>query len=367
MKISIVCLASRSGGGLAILKDLFDYAKEVDEENCWQFLLSDQEIGESTTRIEIVRTTPHYKGWKSRIWAELTTARRALRDFDPDVVLSLQNIDTPARGRRPLAIYMHQALPFQTDYKLSPIKAGERELAWRQYILRWLILFSIRRSVITFVQTKWLANSLNQLGQHGKTVVIGHTIASDQLNPASPAVEPKQFFYPAAGTSYKNHRTLHLALRILNGKGIELTGKIAVTLTKEQLIEITGLDPSRELQWYRPLGWIEPEQVLQEYSRSILVFPSLVESLGLPLYEARSLGIPIVAGDTGFGREALEKYANVSWFNTTDPTSLAEAMVHSLTNPSLGFVAQTQELQKEEPWKLMLNELDRVCRSRKNE
>ncbi|GJN42005.1 glycosyltransferase [Corynebacterium ammoniagenes] len=363
MKISVVCLASRSGGGLAILKDLYAYAAEVDSENQWQFVLSDQFLGTSTLNVEIVNAAPEYKGWWSRIRAEFTTGRRAVSRFDPDIVLSLQNVDTPARSRYPLAVYMHQALPFQKDYRLSFVKREERKLAWRQYLLKLPIVLSSKRSSVTFVQTHWLARNLKESVPDGNIVAVGHSEVSKQADERPEPREPDHFFYPASGTPYKNHRTLHQALRALNERGVDLTGKVAVTLTQQQLVEATGLDLCSELEWYRPLGWLTQAEVFEEYRSSILVFPSLVESLGLPLYEARNIGIPIIAGDTEFGREALDSYPNATWFDATDPEALADAMQGSLGESKPSRLEDPLETRPFVPWERMLEELEVVTKN----
>jgi glycosyltransferase involved in cell wall biosynthesis len=357
MKITVVCLTSRSGGGLTILQDLFTYATQVDKDNEWQFVISDQDLGTSTSTVEIVNTTPVYKGWRSRLWAEFFTGRRIVENFSPDFVLSLQNIDTPIRGDRPLALYVQQALPFQTDYKLSFLKRDERKLAWRQYLLKWPILKSVQNSVVTFVQTRWLAKRLKEISPKNRLVSIGHSHVISHGELCQSTQERDRFFYPASGSSYKNHRTLHLALCRLNKSGVNLTDRVSVTLTEEQLIKATGLSSDQELSWYRPLGWLSKEEVAREYANSILVFPSLVESLGLPLYEARNLGIPIVAGDTAFGKEALDGYSAVSWFDPKSPDSLAIAMKHSLESTQDNSTADKWQAQPQSPWERMIDEM----------
>lgn len=363
MKITVVCLTSRSGGGLTILQDLFTYATQVDKDSVWQFVISDQDLGTSTSTVEIVNTTPVYKGWRSRLWAEFITGRRAVENFSPDFVLSLQNIDTPIRGNRPLALYVQQALPFQTDYKLSFLKRDERKLAWRQYLLKWPILKSVQNSVVTFVQTRWLATRLKEIAPKNRLISIGHSHVISHGELCQSTREPDRFFYPASGSSYKNHRTLHLALRKLNECGVNLTDRVSVTLTEEQLIKATGLNSDQELSWYRPLGWLSKEEVASEYANSILVFPSLVESLGLPLYEARNLGIPIVAGDTAFGKEALAGYSAVSWFDPKSPDSLAIAMKHSLESTQDKSPADKWQAQPPSPWERMIEEMQSALRA----
>src|SRR5699024_12155341 len=58
---------------------LFTFASQVDKENVWQFVISDQDLGTSTSRVEIVNTTSNYRGWRSRLRAEFTVGRQAVR------------------------------------------------------------------------------------------------------------------------------------------------------------------------------------------------------------------------------------------------------------------------------------------------
>lgn len=57
------------------------------------------------------------------------------------------------------------------------------------------------------------------------------------------------------------------------------------------------------------LGRIPYERVLAMYKAcDALVFPSYIETYGLPLIEAASLGIPIIAADLPYAREVLAGY-----------------------------------------------------------
>lgn len=356
MRISVVCLASRTGGGLTILKDLLSFARCNREDHQWQFLLSDQDVGPGTPNVEIVHLSRPYKGWKSRFWAEMTSGRKAIKGFKPDIVLSLQNIDTLARAGYPLALYMHQSLPFQKDYKLSFLNSTERRIAWRQYLLKYPIKFSIGRATTTFVQTEWLAESIRKECQKSEVHSIGFDITSRNKRIDLKQQKPSTFFYPATASPYKNHQLIHQALQILGREDLDLSGKMTLTLHESDLKRVVtgGLSPN-ELEWYRCVGWITGEEVYKEYSRSILVFPSLVESLGLPLYEAKEAGAIIVAPDLPYAREALNDYVNTVWFAPTNPLSLARALRKSLSlsaDLTYDHVRQPDSLKS---WEIMLS------------
>lgn len=360
MRISVVCLASRSGGGLTILKDLLNFARRNTDNHKWQFLLSDQDVGTGTSNIEIVHISQPYKGWRSRFWAEMTSGRKKIKGFEPDVVLSLQNIDTPARGGYPLALYMHQSLPFQKDYKLSFLNPAERKIAWRQYLLKYPIKFSIGRARVTFVQTRWLADSILEICPQSEVYSIGFNIAPKSKMADIERQRSDMFFYPAPASPYKNHQLIHQALQILKKEGFDLSNKMTLTLKEADLGKVVtgGLSPD-ELEWYRCVGWITAEEVHKEYSRSILVFPSLVESLGLPLYEAKETGATIVAPDLPYAREALYGYPNAIWFASANPSSLADALKKSLSLSPRKTYEYGREPNSLESWETMLSILNK--------
>ena len=68
------------------------------------------------------------------------------------------------------------------------------------------------------------------------------------------------------------------------------------------------------------------EEVFERYTNSILIFPSYVESFGLPLLEARLSGTYILASDRSFSREILEGYDKASFFEADDCLKLTQSI-----------------------------------------
>jgi glycosyltransferase involved in cell wall biosynthesis len=64
------------------------------------------------------------------------------------------------------------------------------------------------------------------------------------------------------------------------------------------------------------LGKIPYNSVVYLYKNiDILLFPSYIETLGLPLIEAASLGLPVLASDLPFAKEVLDGYEGVSYID----------------------------------------------------
>ena len=62
------------------------------------------------------------------------------------------------------------------------------------------------------------------------------------------------------------------------------------------------------------------------YAVSVLVFPSFIETIGLPLLEARSAGAWIVTSDCLYARDMVGDYERACFFSTFDPIDLSKKM-----------------------------------------
>jgi glycosyltransferase involved in cell wall biosynthesis len=75
-----------------------------------------------------------------------------------------------------------------------------------------------------------------------------------------------------------------------------------------------------------------------------LLFPSLLETWGLPLTEAKARGIPILAADLPYARETVGTCSAVRFFDPHNPQGLAELLIEL----SLGR-SQFEAVQRSEP------------------
>ena len=139
------------------------------------------------------------------------------------------------------------------------------------------------------------------------------------------------FIYVADGEAHKNHRLLVEAWIILARQGFKPS--LALTLSDRdtkllgwihQQIAAHGLQISN-------LGHLPHDQLLLQYGQTqALVFPSISESFGLPLIEARQAGLPIVASELDFVRDVCEPEHS---FDPHSPVSIARAIRRFLGKP----------------------------------
>jgi glycosyltransferase involved in cell wall biosynthesis len=67
--------------------------------------------------------------------------------------------------------------------------------------------------------------------------------------------------------------------------------------------------------------------MIELYAQSnCLLFPSRIETWGLPMSEAKSYGMPIIAADLPYAHEAIGSYDRVRFFSAKNMSELAELM-----------------------------------------
>lgn len=166
------------------------------------------------------------------------------------------------------------------------------------------------------VQTATTAESLRQAIGADKTIVVMPFVDPTMLpNRAGAdftegdADSPEfDFLYVSDGEPHKNHLRLIQAWELLANQGCRPS--LAITLHPvrdaalknrvEQLVHRRGLR-------IVDLGQVPHDQLLRIYGRSrALLFASFAESFGLPLVEAESAGLPILAPELDYVRDVCD-------------------------------------------------------------
>lgn len=313
MRIVVNNIAAVSGGAMTILKDFYTCVCEHDTENEWIFLLADK-FFEETENVKIIALPEIKKSSVKKVIFDLFTGKKFIEKLNPDVVFSMQNIITFGL-KVPQIIYLHQSIPFQTVKKFSFLKSSERKLAFIQYFIGFLIKLSVKKCDRVIVQTKWMKKAVcKSCGlKDNKVLQIMPNVKDfkDVKNPEK--FDKTSFFYPTTNGIYKNNKCIFDACKILDGENIDYN----VTLT---------ISPEYSSDKIKCTGRIPYEEVLDLYNKSTLVFPSYIETIGLPMIEARKMGTIILASDCDFSHEALDGYENAYFFNQFNPEELAILM-----------------------------------------
>lgn len=322
--VNDIVAVPESGGVFSILEDFYNKIINQQDKNEWIFLLSDKYFFE-TKNVKIMVFPEIKKNWFKRIQFELYTGKNVIKNLKPDVYLSLQNTMTLGLQNCRCITYVHQPLFYQKNITFSFLKKSERNLAIHQRLIGRFINYTLKKTKPEIVvQTNWMKEAL--VAQKVSIDKRVHVIPP-QLDLSFSKSVPElnhSFFYPSIIRPYKNHSLIIKAIKSLSKQNDNFVVKI--TGNSNELSFIHGAIP-KQIDF---TGIINREKVFEEYKKSVLIFPSLMETYGLPLMEAKLSGTLIFAADLNYAHEVLGEYPNAYYFNPYKEEELSNLMLKFL-------------------------------------
>ena len=333
--IAVNATALKIGGALSILRQ---FVYHIDQHHQYYLFISDQLTPDfpSQKNIHLIKINTN-SSLKRILWDWFGLKRWfRVRNLIPNTVLSLQNTSVRAPKSSKKLIYLHQGLPLH-EQSWSFLKAKQRSLAFYKYIYPLFILLHARKNTQFIVQTQWMKKALcAKFNRNEQTV---HVIKPEIKPINTAAVKTKELrgrynlFYPASALEFKNHKEIIYALDEIRKSGQDLSD-IAVyfTITQTQDSELYQLIKQFKLeQNIHFLGQLSYHDVLIYYkSCTAVVFPSYIESFGLPLIEAAMFGKPLVVLDAEYAREVIADYPGVRFVKREAPLEWRDAIMKSI-------------------------------------
>lgn len=311
-KIIIFNVPASSGGALTILKQYYNKAIN-DKKNDYVFVISTPQL-KDIENVKILKYPWVKKSWLHRLYFDKFISKKIIKKETPTEILSLQNTFIKNNQNLNQTIYIHQSIPF------SPIKMSlfkDFKMWIYQNIIGKIIKRSIKKADNIIVQTSWMKEAvIDKTGISKDNITIEQPKLNLPKGYSYNKTKENLFFYPAIATKYKNHRVIVEASKLLKKENIN-NYSIEFTLTGKENKHIRKLKKDCE-KYDLPIkfiGKISYEEVMEKYSKSTLLFPSYVETFGLPLLEARTIGSPIIASNTPFSKEIGEGYEKINYFN----------------------------------------------------
>lgn len=329
MKILVYDIAADSGGALSILNQFYTSVINHSNDNVeWYFILGTATLPKHKN-INILNYPWIKKSWFHRLYFDNNIAPNIIQQIKPDKIFSLQNICLNNIDKNiQQIVYLHQSLPFE-NFKFKPNSKEEFKYWIYQNIISKKIISSLEKSYLTICQSDWLKQKC----------VEKFNINQDKIIVAKPSIniEPKyrfktiegnfrSFFYPASDEIYKNHIAIINACKKLKFHDID-NYQVIFTLDKNnpKSSELYSICKKYQLPIHF-VGTRPKQDIYHLYSRSVLLFPSYIESFGLPLLEAKLCNSPIICSDKEFSREILSNYNHAKFFDPFNHNELFNLM-----------------------------------------
>ncbi|MGV8933472.1 MAG: glycosyltransferase [Gallionellaceae bacterium] len=324
LRIVVSAVNLTEGGTLTVLRECLASAAAVLPAEWELVALVHRTDLVCEPRVRLISIPSAKKSWLHRLYWEWFGFKRISRELKPTLWLSLQDITSRVSATRQ-AVYCHNPSPF---YRISLREALQEPkfLMFNQlYALLYRVL--IRRNYCVIVQQDWLRSEFRR--RMGQIPVV---VAYPSLQPVECPVARTPgtefvFVYPALPRVFKNIETLCKAAQTLAARGVS---GFVVRLTldgSENRYSRWLLRQFGETAQVRFIGRQTKDQMARQYHEaSAVVFPSKLETWGLPITEGKAQRLPLLVADLPYARVTVGDYDLVSFFPAESSEALADLM-----------------------------------------
>ena len=326
--VLIYDIAAEKTGAAAVLKKYYDEYSKNNKVNSY-FVTSLMEFPENE-HIRIIKLPWTKRSHFHRLYCDYFYVHKLVKQYQIDEVINLQNVAIKGLNI-PQTLYLHNAIPISdVDFDLRK----EKSLWLFKHVISKMIIHNLKYADRIVVQANWIKEELCRRFQLQSTKIDVEKVESSfSGNVGRTRTERTIFFYPANMCSYKNHRCIVDACKLLDTEGVH-NYEVVFTLNPDTDGRSISVAINSENIPIRFVGLLDKIQMEDYYRKSILVFPSYLETVGLPLVEAKAFDSVIIAADLPYAREAIGEYEKVRWFDYRDSKQLAKIMKQMILVPT---------------------------------
>lgn len=333
MKKTIVISAInlREGGTLSILQDVLSYLNSnlIDKYRIIA-LVHNKNLVPECNNIEFLEFPNSIRSYFLRVYYEYFYFKKLSRKLKPYLWLSLHDM-TPNVEASVRAVYCHNSTPFYNT-KLSDFFKDPKVFLFSIFY-KYLYACNIKKNDYVIVQQQWIGTEFKSMYSIDNIVVSKPQVPKISIEIDDQEVKASKytFFYPSFPRSFKNFEVVCEAAKILNKKCI---------FEFEVILTINGCEnrySKRILKKYKGVdsisfvGILPREEVFKYYSMAdTLIFPSKLETWGLPISEFQGTHKPLLVADLPYAYETVGDYEKVTFFDPHSAEQLARLMQKSI-------------------------------------
>lgn len=255
-------------------------------------------------------------------------------NIKPSTIISLQNTSVNFSKNTTQVIYFHQGIMLD-DTKWSLLNPKQIRLAFYKYIYPFFVFMFNHKNTYFVVQSNWVKEALHQKFTIPlkKILIIKPSIPKIVINSITtlPLKHKLSLFYPTSCSVHKNYTEILNALIYLKNNYSNISD-IALYITIDKNSDRSFYEQVKQNNLENNiifLGHLSYEQTLTYYkSCTALVYPSLIETFGLPLVEAAVFHKPIITVNKSYAKETLDKYNNAQFLEPGDNKAWAQAILN---------------------------------------
>lgn len=359
--IVISAVNIRKGGTLTILRDCLQYLSSQTHLYRIVALVHKRELCDYKG-IEYIEMPDTIKGWSKRLWCEYVTMYRISKELAPVYLWLSLHDTTPRVCAEHRAVYCQTSFPFlklklndwRFDYKIGLFGLFTR-IAYR---------INIKKNSYLIVQAEWLREGFSRMFGLPKEKFIVAPPRQETLNStySKEGNSTYTFLYAATADCHKNFELVCQAAQMLEST----LGKCRFKL----ILTIDGTE-NKYAQWlYKQWnivdsidfhGFMDKETLYRHYAKAdCLIFPSRIETWGLPISEFATFDKPMLLADLPYAQETAAGTIHTAFFDPRHVEKLS-IMMENLINGDCSILGKVTKKEISKPmaknWEELFNVL----------
>lgn len=285
------------------------------------------------SNIKYVNLKKIKESWLNRLLFEYYISNKISKRIKPYIWISLHDISPIVKAEKQV-VYCHNSTPFYKT-RFKDLYFNYKFFLFSIFY-KYLYRINIKSNDYVIVQQNWMRDKFSKLYKLSKEKIIvsypEKQVLLDQIiSSLNDEKEIKKseilFFYPSFPRPFKNFELICEAVKYLNENGYNQF-KVILTIDGSEnnyskwIIETYGF-----LKNISFVGLLSSQKVKDYYRQSdCLIFPSKLETWGLPISEFIPYNKPMILSDLPYAHETSSLAQKVSFFNPEKVLELARLM-----------------------------------------
>jgi glycosyltransferase involved in cell wall biosynthesis len=347
-KIVISAVNLVEGGTLSVLQDCLFHAATKLSGHYQVVALVNQKSLFNFPQIDFIEYPRAKQNWFLRLYHEYWLFRELSKKLDAELWLSLHDM-TPNVIAKHRAVYCHNPAPF---YSLSLREIWiEPIFAIFNLLYRWAYWVNIHKNDYVIVQQKWMRREFQSMFGIRNILIAHPEVPAPPISRIHLAKNKNlyRFIYPAFPRVFKNFEVICEASKKLLEYGVNNFEVILTIDGTESRYAKSILKKYRGIVQLKFVGRQSRKNIYGMYeSADCLIFPSKLETWGLPISEFKFMGRPILAADLEYAHETVGSYLHARFFDPNDPEELSKNMLSVINH---NFIpSQDQYSKPDQPY-----------------
>ena len=325
MRIVVSAVNFSEGGPLTVLRDCLAAARAYFPSEVEIIALVHRAALIDTPGIAFIEFPRTKSSWLRRIALEYSGFKRLSRELSPDFWLSLHDISPRLNGERQ-AVYCHNPVPF-FRLTLQDVRVDPTLLAFKAFY-SWFYRYNIRSNAAVVVQQEWLRRAFMQRFRAPNVIVAYPDVTDLEAKSTETSGSSRlRLFYPAIARGFKNVELLCEMMKRLP-QDLPRQPELFVTISGHENRYARFIKRSYgDVSGLRLIGAQDRAAMARLYAKAdVLLFPSRLETWGLPITEAKQFGLPMIVADLPYAHETVGEYGAACFCAADDPAAWAEAV-----------------------------------------